>query len=387
MVDKKLKFLIVDDIANMRRTIKNMLKYLGYEYFYEAENGRVAFNKLKNHKIDIVLADWNMPVMNGIELLKAMKQDDKLKFIPFIMITGELDKSIIAEAAEYGADEYIVKPFVAKTLEKKIESALSSRKDPEKPTYHYFLGEKLLLENRDKEALEEFKKAIKIDNKFLKAYSGMAKVLMKNKKYKEAEKVLKEALKINPNFIEGNQLIGEVYLEMNRDDEALHYLKQAYSLNPKNTDRNLKIGDVHLKRNETAEAERFFQEAVKYDSNKSNIIIKIADILMKHGKYQKAETMLTDLTNDYPDMLIAYNRLGIALRKQGKYSEALNAYEKALQYYDKDENIYYNIGRTFFEMKDYKKAYIYFKKALELNPTFKEAKEALKVVEKYANNL
>ena len=383
MVNDKLIFLIVDDIANMRRTIRNMLKYMGYKNFYEAENGKVALSKLRTHKIDFVLADWNMPVMNGMELLKAMKQDERLKFIPFIMITGELDKSIIAEAAEYGADEYLIKPFVAKTLQKKIENALSSRTSPGKPSYHYFLGEKLLTENRDKEALEQFKKAIKLDNKFLRAYAGMAKVLIKNKKYQEAEKVLKEALKINPNFIEGNQLLGEVYLEMDKDEEALHYLKQAYSLNPKNTERNLKIGDIHLKRNETEEAERFFQEAVKYDSNKSNVIIKIADILMKHGKYEKAENMLIDLTNDYPDMLIAYNRLGIALRKQGKYREALNAYQKALQYYDKDENIYYNIGRTFFEMKDYQKAYTYFKKALELNPTFEEAKVALKLVNKY----
>ena len=386
MVNDKLNFLIVDDIANMRRTIRNMLKYLGYKNFYDAENGKVALKKLKNHQIDIVLADWNMPVMNGIELLKAIRNDDKLKLLPFIMITGELDKSIIAEAAEYGADEYMIKPFVAKTLQKKIENVISARNDPEKPLYHYFLGEKLLTEGKDREALEEFKKAIKLDNKLLKAYSGLAKVLIKHGKFNDAEKVLKEALKINPNFIEGNHLLGEVYLELNNDEEALHYLKQAYNLNPKNVDRNITIGDVHLKRGESNEAEKYFEEAIKYDSSKTKALIKISDILMKHGKFNKAETILTKLTEDYPDMLIAYNRLGIALRKQGKFREAIKAYNKALEYYDKDENVYYNIGRTYFEMKDYKNAALYFKKALKINPEFNEAKEALALVEKLIKN-
>ena len=385
MDKKNINILIVDDIANMRRTIRNMLKFSGYKNFYEAENGKEALKILEKHKIDLMLVDWNMPVMNGMELLKKIRNDEKLKFIPFIMITGELDKNTIAEAAEYGADEYLVKPFITKTLEKKIENVFSARTAPNKPSFHYFRGEKFSAENNDKEALEAFKTAIKLDKEFLKAYVGMARVLIKNNKLKEAEEVLKETIKINSNYIEANQLLGEIYLMLNKDDDALFFLKQAYNLNPKNIDRNIKIGDVHLKRDEIEEADKFFQEAIKYDKSKTDAIIKIADTLMKYQKYEKAETILNDLTKDFPDLLIAYNRLGIALRKQGKYKEALEAYNRALQYYKKDENIYYNIGRTYFEINDYRKAYNYFKKALKLNPEFKEAKEALELIKKYLN--
>ncbi len=380
--NKNISILIVDDIANMRRTIRNMLKYLGYSKFYEAENGKKALLKLKLHKIDLIISDWNMPIMNGIELLKEVKKHPQWKFIPFIIITGETDKSIIAEAAEYGADEYMIKPFVVKTLETKIENVFSNKNNPDSPVYHYELGEKYLIEGKYKEAFEEFKKALKLDYKFLKAFGGMAKVLMKKGKLKEAEEVLNEALKINPNYIEGNQLLGEIYLQMNKDDKALEYLKKAYNLNPKNTERTLKIGDIHVKRNEIEEAEKYFENALKYEKDKANALIKISDILLKYGKYEKAENILSDLTEEYPDMLIAYNRLGIALRKQGKFGEALAAYNKALIYYDKDPNIYYNIGRTYFEMKKYDDARKYFNKALELKPDFKEAEEALKLLDK-----
>ncbi len=382
MEDKKITILIVDDIANMRRTIKNMLKYLGYENFFEAENGKKALAILKNHHIDLVICDWNMPVMDGIEVLKEMKRDNRLKFIPFIMLTGEGDKSIIAQAAEFGADEYLIKPVVVKTLQKKIENVLGRKKNENSPTYHYELGEKYFLEGKYSEALEEFKKAIKLDYRFLKAFGGMAKVLIKKGKFQDAEKVLKEALKINPNYIEGNHLLGEVCLELGKDDEAIEYLKKAYNLNPINPERTLTLGDVYLKKGDEKEAEKYFKETVEIEKDKAKALVKISDVLIKHGKYEKAEKILTELTEDYPDMLIAYNRLGIALRKQGKFREALAAYNKALQYYDKDANIYYNIGRTYFEMKNYTEALKYFKKALELNPSLKEAEEAIELVKK-----
>jgi len=120
-----MKFLVVDDMPNMIRTIKNMLRHLGYHYTTGAGDGLEALGVLKRKEIDFVITDWNMPNMTGIDFLRKARSDDDLKEIPFLMVTAEVLDETIAEAAETEVDGYIIKPFVAKTLEEKIQKILA----------------------------------------------------------------------------------------------------------------------------------------------------------------------------------------------------------------------------------------------------------------------
>ncbi len=120
MADKNMKFLVVDDFSTMRRIVRNLLKELGYTNVDEAEDGSVGLQKLKGGNFQFVVTDWNMPVMTGIELLKAIRADATLKHLPVLMITAEAKKENIVEAAQNGASGYIVKPFTAATLEEKL---------------------------------------------------------------------------------------------------------------------------------------------------------------------------------------------------------------------------------------------------------------------------
>lgn len=115
-----LKFLIVDDFSTMRRIVRGLLKEIGYANADEAEDGSVALGMLKNAKYDFVVSDINMPVMNGFELLSAVKADDSLKHLPVLMVTAEARKEDIVRAAKDGAAGYIVKPFNKATLEEKV---------------------------------------------------------------------------------------------------------------------------------------------------------------------------------------------------------------------------------------------------------------------------
>ena len=120
MADKNLKFLVVDDFSTMRRIVRNLLKELGYTNVDEAEDGSVGLQKLKGGDFQFVVTDWNMPVMTGIDMLKAIRADPTLKHLPVLMITAEAKKENIIEAAQSGASGYIVKPFTAATLEEKL---------------------------------------------------------------------------------------------------------------------------------------------------------------------------------------------------------------------------------------------------------------------------
>jgi len=121
MPDKSLKFLVVDDFSTMRRIVRNLLKELGYTNVDEAEDGVVALQKLHGGNFEFVVSDWNMPNMDGLALLQAIRADDVLKKIPVLMVTAEAKKENIIAAAQAGASGYVVKPFTAAILGEKLE--------------------------------------------------------------------------------------------------------------------------------------------------------------------------------------------------------------------------------------------------------------------------
>ena len=116
-MNKNMKILIVDDFSTMRRIIKNLLRDLGFNNTQEADDGTTALPMLKKGDFQFVITDWNMP---GIDLLKAIRADDKLKSLPVLMVTAEAKREQIIEAAQAGVNGYIVKPFTAATLSDKL---------------------------------------------------------------------------------------------------------------------------------------------------------------------------------------------------------------------------------------------------------------------------
>jgi len=123
-MDMQLKILVVDDFATMRKVVRNLLKQGGYENIVEAEDGVTALKVLKSQKVDLVISDWNMPNMTGLELLKAVRADEDLKTTPFLMVTAEALQDNVIAAVKAGVNNYIVKPFTAEVLNDKIKKIL-----------------------------------------------------------------------------------------------------------------------------------------------------------------------------------------------------------------------------------------------------------------------
>jgi two-component system, chemotaxis family, chemotaxis protein CheY len=116
-----MKILIVDDFSTMRRIVKNLLRDLGFTNTSEADDGLTALPMLQGGKFDFLVTDWNMPGMQGIDLLKAVRADPNLASLPVLMVTAESKKDQIVEAAQAGVNGYVVKPFTAATLKEKID--------------------------------------------------------------------------------------------------------------------------------------------------------------------------------------------------------------------------------------------------------------------------
>ncbi|MCW7753831.1 chemotaxis response regulator CheY [Desulfobotulus sp. H1] len=123
-MDTSIKILCVDDFATMRRILKNILKQLGFTNITEADDGTTALEELKKGHFDLIISDWNMPKMSGLELLKAVRAMDDYKNIPFLMVTAEAQKQNVVEAVQAGVSNYVVKPFTAEAIAEKIEKVL-----------------------------------------------------------------------------------------------------------------------------------------------------------------------------------------------------------------------------------------------------------------------
>ena len=121
-LDKNMKILVVDDFSTMRRIVRNLLVELGFSnpLIQEADDGENAIAMLRAQPFDLVVTDWNMPNMTGIDLLKAIRAEASLKGLPVLMVTAENNREQIIAAAQAGVNGYIVKPFTAATLKEKL---------------------------------------------------------------------------------------------------------------------------------------------------------------------------------------------------------------------------------------------------------------------------
>lgn len=127
-MDKNMNILVVDDFSTMRRIVKNLLTEIGFNNIVEADDGKTALPILEGGGIDFLVTDWNMPQMTGLELLKKVRGDDKLKTMPVLLVTAEAKREQIIEAAQAGVNGYIVKPFTAVTLKEKLDAIFSRLK-------------------------------------------------------------------------------------------------------------------------------------------------------------------------------------------------------------------------------------------------------------------
>ena len=120
-MDLSMNVLIVDDFATMRRILRNILKQLEFTNIFEADDGTTALEVLEKQKIDLIISDWNMPKMTGLDLLKVVRSNSEFKSIPFLMVTAEAQKKNVINAVQAGVSNYIVKPFTADQIMEKLE--------------------------------------------------------------------------------------------------------------------------------------------------------------------------------------------------------------------------------------------------------------------------
>jgi tetratricopeptide (TPR) repeat protein len=376
----ELKFLVADDMIGMRRTIRNMLRQLGYVRIIESGDGVSAWSKLAIDRVDVAIVDWNMPNMNGITLLRKTRQDDRLCDIPFIMVTAEVAEETIAEAAETEVDAYIIKPFVAKTLGEKIEQVLERKTNPSPLDTHLRMASVFAQAGQYNRATSELKTAMVVQPGSPRVYTAFGDLYRQRGMLDDAEKAYRKALLIEPKFMKAHDSLAAVLLRKGDGRRIIVALKEAVAVSPKSAARQVMLGKALLESGMTEEARKAFKHAVSVEPENTATRMEIGESLLEKNMDQEAAALFVAVSQTSPEDAHVYNRLGIAYRKQGKFQEAIAAYSRALEVDPQDEHIYYNLGRLYLEADMIADAEAQFRKALELNPDFPEVLEILREI-------
>jgi Tfp pilus assembly protein PilF len=371
-----MKILVVDDLSNMRKTLRNMLRYIGFENIEEADDGDTGLQKLGEAHFDMVVADWVMPRVSGIEMLRMARERPNLKDVPFLMVTAEVDAGQIVQAAETEVDGYIIKPFVARTLEEKILSILKKKKNPSELQLLFQKAEILQEKGDSQAALRLLERAQELSPKSARTRQVMGSIYEKMGDLDKAEELYKDAAAVNPQFVKVHQSLGELYDKKGEPEKAAKALEAAVEISPNNPDRLTLLGKAYLENGNVEKAQELFKAAIKHDPKNPDRHTAIGEIFLKAGHENMAADSFQGSLELKQDVNV-YNRLGIALRRKGKFKEAIVEYKKALKVDPNDEVLYYNLGRVFMQDQNFMSARKAFNKALAVDPKFEDAKRML----------
>jgi tetratricopeptide (TPR) repeat protein len=373
-----MKILIVDDSMNMLRTLANMLRVIGFESIERADNGENALIKLRNDNYDFICCDWNMPVMTGVEVLRAVRDDERLKNLPFLMITAEIDQNTVAEAGEVAVDGYLLKPFTMESLKAKIDEIMAQKSAANPVDIHLATARVYMDARQYDQAVEELKKAIKMNPKSPRISHALGQIYEIQGDLKNAQKFYARSVEFGHQFLKGYESLARVLEETGDMVGAVQNLKRAVRISPKNIDRQLNLSHNLVKTGQTEEAQKVLKNVVNLaEKDKAEVSLKVGEAFLEMGMAAEAQVQFAQALENDPKAILLYNRMGIALRRQKKFQEAVENYRKAISLDPENEALYYNLARAYYEAKDKSMAIQTLRNALKLDPEFEEAKKFL----------
>ncbi len=334
MIDiNTMSVLIVDDMKSMRLSIRNMFKQLRLgNNIRHAENGKEALKILNEAHIDMAVIDWNMPVMNGIELLTRIRNTRELRDMPVIMITAEAERDIVINVAESDIDAYLLKPLTMKSLEEKVKIVIHSANNPDKATVHLHNARAFEEAGDIKNAIEETRLALQERPRASRILRNLGLLYQKINNENMTEKCLQKAVAVNKEDDVSRFMLVDFYLRKNDLINALKYYEQARVLGSQIISKGVEIGERLIQKGMSSQALEIFTRLMKKSKDTTSIRDSVINICMQSGEYEYVKQLLTTLIEEQPE------RVDLKLKAARLYTET-NEIEKALEYYENVNSI------------------------------------------------
>jgi len=378
-MDKNITVMVVEDILSARETVVNLLRALGFSSFLEAENGESALEQMNGSVPGLIISDWNMPKMNGLSLLRAVRSRLDSPFVPFIFLTSKSEVEDVALASDGGASAYLVKPVTIKALSEALNQVLDGGFEQD--------FELLKQEINNLCFAKEQEKALDLLRRFELLYPGQAqrivlervRVLMQFSDFPRAEEMLCNVLASNPLFARGWETMAKVQSWQGKWEQALGAVDKAVSISPNNTEYHILRGSINLHREKLHEARKNFMTALNIDRKNDQIkqdiwnayvdLDMVDEVQRDFGSY-----IFSSLTCD------TLNNMAVAYRRKGELARAIEIYRAALAKEPDNPKILFNAAVAYVNRKQYGKAKSLLAHALGNDPDFEKAKALLKQI-------
>ncbi len=371
---KDYRFLIVDDQSQMLIHLRGMLKAGGYKKSACVDSGREALRIMKKYPVDFIIADWQMPNMTGVELLKIVKEDPTYCDIPFLMITGEMTKEKVVYAVEEGVDGYLVKPISQDQVITAVRDILYEKLHPDSLQHKIKKLSRLKIGKKYDEALS-FGQEILKKNRHPDIFFILGECYFHKKNYEKAREYIRKVLETKRHS-KALHLLGQIYMAEGKYEEAIQYLKEACTINPLNLDRKISLGKVYLRAGLADEAAETFDSVAELDPTDLNLV-NMGGSYLSSGETKKAGEYLDRAVDPLPETVAVFNKYAIELRKLGEYEQALEQYEKCLNLAPGHHVILYNLAKLYFEMQELEKTKTALENCLRSKPAHEKAQKLL----------
>lgn len=375
MIDPEtMSILVVDDMKSMRLTMRKMLQNLKIgKTLRFAENGKEGLESLHSARCDIAIIDWNMPVMNGIEMLEIIRNDKALRDLPVIMVTAEAERDIVSEVAETEIDGYLLKPLTLSSLDNKIKSVVEKANNPDPATKHRIKARDLEENGNYDEAIEQIRIALVHKPSASRLLRQLGLLHFNVGKPDIAEKCLLKAASVNRQDTMTRARLAEYYISKNELEKAGRYYLELMSLSTRYFDQAMDLAEKLLKKGSRRLSIELFSKIIALSKKYILIREKVIDICVANDEIEFPLQLLEQSIKENP------SNYDIVYKAGEIYLEIGNT-EKALEYFlDVDRHVRghadvkFNIAKIYFTDQKRLQADDYLNQILRINPKHKAA--------------
>lgn len=376
---QEMRILIADDMDSMRRAIHGMLKVLQIgKTYYLAANGLDAWEILQKQPVDLALLDWNMPEMRGVELLSRIREDRRFRELPVVMITGEANQEIVAEAAETEIDAYLLKPVTTQALSDRIHAVIDKANNPPPMLLHLRRSRTLEEDGDIAGALTEARQAMAAEPQSTRPIREIGRLYLRQGKLDEAEKWLLKAAELNELDVVACHLLGDLYLKREEIDLAARFFDRAMKISPRNVDRGVEFGRLLVKKGMAQRAFTVFRKAFEVCADPVPLQEEVAEFCLDQNQTEYAIKLMQAIIGAEPERNDVRILLGKTYEQQGDHKQAIKILSEAAEM-DKDNlELKLSLARGYIALGWPMHAERFVKAVLAVQADHPEARELLK---------
>lgn len=388
MIDiNNMSVLIVDDMRSMRLSIRNMFKQLGLgKNIRHAENGKEGLKILNNVPIDLAVIDWNMPIMNGVTLLKNIRESKQLRDMPVIMITAEAEREIIANVAETEIDAYLLKPLTMKSLDDKVKSVIHFANNPPKSAIHLQKARDFKESGDIQSAIEQTRLALQETPRASRLLRNLGLLYYEINNDKTAEKCFQKAVLVNKYDDVSRNILVDFYFKKRDLSKALRYYEQCRNFDDELLSKGMKIATILLEKGVTEKAMEIFNQVIEHSEFPHKRQELVAELCIQKNEHLHAKQLLKNIIESDADRFDLIFKLAILYYNTGERDNAFSCFQQIDENSLKSKKISSEIIRDtkLYLAKIYihrKKIFIaddYINQVLKMEPDNEEALELRK---------